>query len=188
MAATPTLSSNRFWSRVRWAVWGGAAGLLMLPAIAMQFTTEVDWTAADFIVMGLMLGAVCGAFEVGVRVARSHAYVVAVGVGAGAGFLLTWANLAVGIIGNEDNPINLIFFAVLAVGLAGVLLSRLQPQGMGRAMEVTAGAQVVACFVALLLDGAHVFVLTGVWVALWLISAQLFHKAARDQDAAAAAA
>ena len=180
----PNMSHDRFWSRVRWVVWGGAAGLLMLPAIAMRFTSEVNWDAADFIIMGLMLGAVCVAFELGLRMARSHAYVVATGIAAGAGFLLTWANLAVGIIGNEDNPINLIFFAVLAVAMGGVLLARLQAEGMARAMEVTAGAQVVACFVALLLDGAYVFVLTGIWVALWLTSAQLFHKAARDQATA----
>lgn len=183
---TTSMSHDRFWSRVRWVVWGGAVGLLMLPAIAMRFTTEVNWDAADFIVMGLMLGAVCGAFEIGLRMARSHAYVVATGIAAGAGFLLTWANLAVGIIGNEDNPINLIFVGVLLVGLSGALLARLQPRGMARAMEATAAAQLLACVVALLVDGAYVFVLTTVWVALWLTSAQLFHKAARDQAAQAA--
>lgn len=183
---TTSMSRDRFWSRVRWVVWGGAVGLLMLPAIAMRFTTEVNWDAADFIVMGLMLGAVCGAFEVGLRVARSHAYVVAVGVAAGAGFLLTWANLAVGIIGSEDNEINLIFFGVLLVGLFGAIFAQLRPRGMARAMEATAVAQVLACVVALVADGAYVFVLTTVWVALWLISAQLFHKAARDQAAQAA--
>jgi hypothetical protein len=182
---TTSMSRDRFWSRMRWVVWGAAAGLLLLPAIAMRYTTEVNWDGADFIVMGLMLGAVCGVFEVGLRMARSHAYVVATGIAAGAGFLLTWVNLAVGIIGNEDNPLNLIFVGVLLVGLFGALIARLQPRGMARAMQATAVAQLLACVVALLVDGAYVFVLTAVWVGLWLISAQLFHKAARDEAQAA---
>ena len=184
---TTRMSHDRFWSRVRWAVWGGAAGLLMLPAIAMRFTAEVNWDATDFLVMGLMLGALCGAFEVGLRVARSHAYVVATGLAAGAGFLLAWVNLAVGIIGSEDNPINLVFFGVLLVGLLGAVMARLQPGGMARAMEATAAAQLLACVVALVADGAYVFVLTTIWVMLWLTSAQLFRKAARDAAEAPAA-
>ena len=41
---------------VRWLVWGGAAALLLLPLVAMQFTEEVQWTWHDFVIMGVMLG------------------------------------------------------------------------------------------------------------------------------------
>ena len=34
-----------------------------------------------------------------------------------AAFLLIWINLAVGIIGSEDNPANLMYGAVLLLGL-----------------------------------------------------------------------
>ena len=46
------------WRILRIAGWGFAAILLLLPAIAMQFTSEVDWDARDFIVMGALIGMV----------------------------------------------------------------------------------------------------------------------------------
>lgn len=175
------IQHSPLWRRMRWVVWGGAAALLLLPGVAMQFTTEVNWTGSDFAVMGVMLGTVCLAFELAVRVARTHAYVVGAGVAVVTGFLLTWINLAVGIIGNENNPANQIFFGVLLVALLGAVLSRLQPLRLARAMEVTALAQLAAAVVTFYLEQAHVWVLTSVFAAMWLLSAQLFHKAARGQ-------
>ncbi len=178
--------NGRFWGVMRWLVWGGAACLLLLPLLAMTFFpgSGVDWTGSDFVAMGVMLGLVCIAFEVAVRVGRSNAYVVGAGIAVAAAFLMTWANLAVGIIGNEDNPANLIFFGVLAVGLVAVLWSRLEARGMARAMVITAIAQAAACVAAFVLDGAHVFVLTAVFMAMWLLAAQMFRKAAQQQAGA----
>lgn len=175
--------NGRFWGAMRWLVWGGAAALLSLPLLAMRFLPDagVNWTGSDFVVMGVMLGLVCVAFEVAVRVARSNAYVVGAGVAVAAAFLMTWANLAVGIIGSEDNPANLIFFGVLAITLLAVLWSRLEARGMARAMTIAAIAQAAACVAALVLDGAYVFVLTGVFMAMWLLAGQLFRMAARQQ-------
>ena len=42
----------------RWLMWGGLAGLLALPAVAMRFTDEVQWGPEDFLVMGIMFGTV----------------------------------------------------------------------------------------------------------------------------------
>ena len=181
MTMSTTANSHPLWRRLRWVVWGGLAALLALPLVAMQFTTEVQWTLSDFIVMGGLMGLVGIAFEVAVRVARSHAYVVAAGIAVASGFLMTWINLAVGIIGNEGNPANLMFFGVLAVGLVVVALSRLRPLGMARAMEVTALAQVLVSLITLAIGEGYIFVLTGCFVAMWLISAQLFRKAAREE-------
>jgi hypothetical protein len=181
MGTSMAMSHSPLWRGMRWVVWGGAALLLLLPLVAMRFTAEVDWTGADFLVMGTMLALVGAAFEVAVRVARSHAYVVATGVAVAAAFLMTWSNLAVGIIGDEGHPANLIFFGVLAIGLASVLFARLKPLGMARAMEATAVAQGAACIAALALDGVYVFALTLVFLAMWLVSAQLFRKAAREE-------
>lgn len=184
MASHLPIQQSPVWRRMRWIVWGGAATLLLLPLAAMQFTTEVNWTGFDFAAMGVMLGAVCLAFELAVRVARTHAYVVAAGVAVVTGFLLTWINLAVGIIGNENNPANQIFFGVLLVALFGAVLSQLQPLRLARAMEVTAVAQLAAAVVTLFLEQTHVWVLTAVFAAMWLLSAQLFRKAAREQAGA----
>ena len=183
MAANGTVGRRRLWRAVRWVVWGGAAFLLLLPLVAMQFTAEVNWTLFDFIVMGTMLGLVCGAYEVAVRVARSNVYVIAAGVAVAAAFLLTWINLAVGIIGSENNPANLMFFGVLVIGFIAVLFARLAPLGMARAMELTAVAQAVVGVIAFFTTSGQpeAYLLPGFFVAMWLISAQLFRKAAREQ-------
>ena len=54
----------RWW---RLAVWGGAALLLSLPAIAMSWFPEagVNWSGSDFVVMGVMLFIACVAVEIG---------------------------------------------------------------------------------------------------------------------------
>lgn len=164
--------------RLRPLVWGGAAALLLLPAVAMQFTDEVQWDAFDFLVMGGMLLAVCLAFEIAVRLARNNAYLVASAIAVGASFLTAWANLAVGIIGSEDNPVNDIFFGVIAVAFIGAVVSRLRPRGLAWAMVATAVAQVAACLYAWLGGYGHVFVFTAIMCGLWLGSARLFDRAA----------
>lgn len=163
---------------VRMLVWGGAACLLLLPWVAMQFDVEgVHWTLGDFVVMGAMLLAVCISYEIAARLARNNAYIVAAGIAAGAGFLMTWANLAVGIIGSENNPVNDLFFGVVAVAVAGALLVRLRSRPLAWVMVSTAVVQVGVCLYAWLAGHGHVWVFTGVMCALWLASASLFRKA-----------
>ena len=181
MTNNATMIHSRLWRGLRWGMWGGLAALLALPLVAMQFTDEVQWTLSDFMVMGGMLGMVGVAFELVVRVARGSAYVLAAGMAIATAFLMTWINLAVGIIGDEGNPANLMFFGVLLVGLVAVACSRLRPLGMARAMEVTAAAQALVCVATLVIGEGHIFVLTGFVLTMWLAAAQLFRKAARDE-------
>jgi hypothetical protein len=162
------------------AVWGGAAGLLLVPLVAMRVGTPgVHWTASDFLVMGAMLVAACGLWELGVRRSRHRAYRAAVAIAVVAGFVMTWINLAVGIIGETDNPLNLMFFGVLAIGLVGALLARFQAAGMARTLVAMAIAQAVVAVVTLAV-GEMTFVLSVFFAAAWLVSAWLFRTAARD--------
>lgn len=48
------------WRLNPWRVlgWGTAAALLLTPLIAMRFTSEVNWTASDFALAGVMIGGV----------------------------------------------------------------------------------------------------------------------------------
>lgn len=167
----------------RWSllVWGAAAGLLLLPLVAMQFTHEVAWTAFDFAVFGTMLAVACGIFELAVRLSGSFAYRAGVGVAVVAGFLLVWVNLAVGMIGDEDNPANLMFAGILAIGVIGAVVAKFRAGGMARTLVVMALAQIGAGVVALMIDGYMAFVLIGGFSVLWLISAWLFGKAAAAQ-------
>ncbi|WP_207484363.1 hypothetical protein [Arenibaculum pallidiluteum] len=175
-------------------MWAGAAVLLLLPLVAMQFTDEVDWDEADFLVFGAMLVSACGGLERAARMTSSIAYRAAMGVALAAAFILVWMNLAVGIIGSEDNPANLMFGAVLAVGIIGAAMARLRPRGMARALLATALAQSSVTVIALIAGlgstgpgwPGGILSLTGFFTALWVGSALLFRKAAREQLPAAA--
>jgi hypothetical protein len=190
-AIAGTADDDRGRRRGRWriAVWGTAACLLLLPLIAMQFTEEVNWDETDFIVMGAMLTAACGAYELAARMTGNRAYRAAAGLAIAGAFILVWMNLAVGIIGSEDNPANLMYGGVLAIAIIGAVIARFQPEGMARAMVAMALAQALVGVIALIgglgSTGANwpqvIVVLTGFFASLWLISAWLFRKAAQKR-------
>ena len=125
----------------------------------------------------------------------SNAYRAAAGVALAAAFLLMFFNVAVGVIGPEDDDANVLGFAVLAVGVIGVMTARFQPAGMARALFVTALAHVLVAVIALSAGFGDtmpdwqrkIVVLSGFFIALWLLSAWLFRKAARDHVAEAKA-
>lgn len=173
-------------SRNRWslAIWSTAALLLLLPAVAMQFTSEVNWTASDFIVMGVMLSGACGAYELLARLTSNSSYRAAVGIAIATAFLTIWVNLAVGMLGSEGNPANLLFGGVLAVGLIGAVIARFRPQGMARATAATALAQGAMTVFALVGGYPEVVLHVGFFIIPWVLSAQLFRNAARDHVAA----
>ena len=129
------------WSGWRSAGWGLAAVLLLLPALAMQFTSEVDWTMGDFIFAALLIGVVGISYELTVRVTRNWAHRGAIAAALAATFLTIWANGAVGMIGDENNPYNLLFPGVILLALAGAVVARFRPAGMAVAKGVAATVQ-----------------------------------------------
>lgn len=160
------------------------AGLLLVPLVAMRFTGEVNWTLADFVVAGALLGGTGLTYEFVASRTDRAAYRLAAGAALGTGLFLIWANLAVGLIGSENNPINLMYIGVLAVGLIGAALARLEPRGMARALLATAAAQAVVPAIALTVwnparaEGlAEVLAVNAFFVALWVGSALLFARA-----------
>jgi hypothetical protein len=172
-------AAGRRVSRWRIVPWVVAAGLLLLPAVAMRFTAQVAWGPEDFLIIGVMLFAACGAFELAARAMDNLAYRAAVGLSLVTAFLVIWVNLAVGIIGGENNPANLMFFGVVAIAGVGAAIGNFQPRGMARAMSVTAIAQAVVAVIALALGPIEAFALTAFIVVPWLIAARLFQIAAR---------
>lgn len=167
--------------------WGVAAlFLLLLPVLAMQVTTEVAWGPGDFVVAGVLLFGAGITYERLARRMDGVAYRAAVGIAVGAALLLVWTNLAVGIIGDEGDPANLMYAGVLAVGLVGALVARLQPRGMARAAFGTAVALILVAAIALSAGSGspgsgplEIVALNGFFAALFVGSALLFRKAAR---------
>jgi hypothetical protein len=107
-------------------------------------------------------------------------------------------NLAVGIIGSEDHPANMMYGGVLAVGLLGAIIARLEPRGMARTLVAMAIAQALVPVIALAVwglpitsGGLEVFGVTAFFGTMWVASALLFRQAAdpsaRGQEQARAA-
>ncbi|MDH3457911.1 MAG: hypothetical protein OER90_13815 [Gemmatimonadota bacterium] len=175
-------------SRWRIASWAAAALILLLPLVAMQFTDEVNWDVADFALFGALLIGVGVSYELAVRTTGDNAYRAAVGVALAAAFILVWVNGAVGIVGSEDNPANLMYGGVLAVGIIGAIIARFKPHGMARALFATALAQALVAVIALIAGlgsswsgPLEIVVLNGFFVALFVGSGLLFQKAARGR-------
>ena len=169
----------------RAAGWGIATALLILPMVATQFMPEVQWTTSDFIVWGIMLATVGGLFELAVRLSPLPSYRAGFGLALLGAFLVVWTNLAVGIVGSEHNPANALFFAALAVGIAGATISRLRASGMAKAMFATAIALGVAFAIALLgptdeidVPASREALGTGFFALLFVASGLLFRRAA----------
>ncbi len=119
---------------------------------------------------------------------KTTAYRIAIAIALGAAFLQIWMNLAVGIVGNEDNPVNLGFYLVVATAGACAFTARLRADGMARAMVAVAGVQaLLAAVVATAPSTARddpmgpigVLALSAGFASLWLVSAFLFHRSAR---------
>lgn len=188
---TDLVQGNGRATGIPWRIvgWGGAVDLLALPFIAMQLNAEgVDWSVSDFVFMGVLLGTIGGLLELAVRMSPNRFYRGAVGLALLGTFLVIWVNLAVGIVGSEHNPNNQLFFVALLMGIAGAIGGRGRVDGMARAAITTAVTLVLAYFIAQagvrdepmvkpVVEGVG----TSVFVLLFLGSAWLFRRAARDQ-------
>ena len=157
--------------------WGTVAALLLAPLVAMQFTSEVDWDETDFIVMGFIFGSLGLALEFMVSRSHSIAYRIASGIAVLAAFLLIWTNLAVGMIGSEDNGYNMLFGGVLAIALVGSIATRFRPTGMALATAAAGVAQIAIAVGGIPADprGAFFSAMLG---GFWLLAALLFRKSA----------
>ena len=167
-------------------------GLLLIPLIAMQFTDEVVWTLSDFMFAGILIFGTGLAYKLITRKSETQMYRMAVGLACATGFLLVWANGAVGIIGSEANPINLWFYGVPVVGLIGAFLSRFQSKEMAITLFVTAFAQAAVALTALI-GGYYqsppssimeIIGVNGFFIILWVASASMFRYAAEQNSEA----
>ena len=171
----------------RLGIWGGIiAALLMIPLIAMQFTPEVNWALTDFLIMGAILVVIASAYELIAKRSSSTMYRSAFAVGLLGAFLLFWVNGAVGIIGSEDQPANMLFASVFVVGLVGAFVARFKPRGMSRTLYAAAIVTMIVPIIALIIwpppatswaPGIFgVFLMSAFFAMLFVLSGNLFMR------------
>lgn len=187
---TATTEPNN-WRRSPWrfVLWAIPTALLITPAVAMQFTGEVQWSPFDFVFAAVLLYGATGTADLAIRKGGSMAYRLGAGLAVLVSFLLIWVNGAVGVIGDENNPLNLMFTGIIAVAAAGAVIARFKASGMARAMlaafVLTAAVAIAAPVFGWGSDEppgtAGLMMLIGGFAAMWGLSAGLFAKAARDR-------
>lgn len=76
-----------------------AALLLLIPLIAMQFTSEVNWTLSDFVVAGVLLFGTGLMLELVLRKVKQTGRRIALCAVIILALMVIWVELAVGIFG-----------------------------------------------------------------------------------------
>jgi hypothetical protein len=197
--AVEIIKENMMRNKNIWRIALVTAFLLLIPLVAMQFSDEVDWNLFDFVVAGTLLFGSGLAYELIARKGGNIAYRAAVGVAVAASLLLVWINLAVGIIGSENNPVNSLYFWVLFIGIIGATISRLRPRGMALDMFATAFALALVPVIALMIGKPQfrsmqeapgvlgVLTLNAFFVMLFVVSGLLFRHSAQAGSAKGAA-
>jgi hypothetical protein len=165
--------------------WIGAALLLMVPLVAMQFTEEVQWSPSDFLFAGILLFGSLAAFEAVARSSTSSLYRTGAGLAVFGAFLLTWANAAVGL---TDSDADGLYLAVVALGVIGAFVAQFRPMGMAYTMITMAVALAAVGLIALLTgivpehnSAVQILAITCFFAAFFVGSALLFRKAARKE-------
>ena len=188
----PIQHNDRLTSTLRLVGWTLVAGLLITPAVAMRFSEEVQWTPSDFVFAGIILIGAGVIAELAVRASGAWSYRIGAGLAVLASVLLIWINGAVGIIGSEDHPANLLYLGVVLAAFVGGVVSRFRADGLCLSMISAAVIQIVIGIVAVLRGwgvGSEnwprpVIVLSIIFALIWLASAILFRRAARAHRAA----
>ncbi|MBF9237005.1 hypothetical protein I2I05_06315 [Hymenobacter sp. BT683] len=167
----------------------GTGLLLLIPLTAKLTMAEMAWSPGDFVAAGIMLFGAGLTFALIARMGDNTLYRLGAGLGVVAGLLLVWANGAVGLVGSEDNPANVLYVAVLAVALIGAFVARFRPLGMSNAMFAASLTYVVVTAIALFVwkpTGAaaepqvalvNVLVANGIFAAFWAVAGLLFRRA-----------
>lgn len=162
----------------RLIVWAGLALLMVAPVLAMRLAQGGWGDPGDFVFLAVLFLGAGGAFELAARAPARLAYPIAGCLVIAAALLQTWLNLAVGVVGSENNPVNLLFVAVPAIVIIGAAIARFRPLGLSRVMIAAAFTQGLIFAVVLALGLGFTGPLTVLFVTCWLAASALFRKAA----------
>src|SRR5207248_1033565 len=109
--------------------------ILLIPLLGNHFIDGWNWPPGTFVVLGALLFGLGFTYELVTRKRDTIAYRAAVGIAFAAAFFLTWGNF---VQMADVTRAAAMYFAVPIVGVIGAALARLRPNGMARALFVTA--------------------------------------------------
>jgi hypothetical protein len=169
----------------------GSTLFLIIPLTGMLMNAGVNWGFFDFIFAWVFIFSAGFTYKYIASKKSNAKYKAALGIAVFISLFIVWSNLAVGIIGSEDNPVNIIYFVMLFAVIIGGVTVKFQPKGLSILMFATAAAHGLIPFIAIVLIGAeniehftsemttqigiHLFI-----IMLWIISGLLFRFSADD--------
>lgn len=159
--------------------------LLLLPITGQLTVDGWNWSWHDFVFAWVVFTFATWFFRLLVtRPMANFAYKLGVTLAVLTGFFITWTNLAVQIIGDE-NPGNLLYMLTILGGFIGVGVSRFQPTALAKVAFGMAAALLVIPVISVLLWPADfnpgypkVQVLSSCCAAMFIASGLLFRRAA----------
>lgn len=157
----------------------GALAALMAPLVASQIVEGWNWNPGAFVFVYVLFFATGMAYALVARRMGAWSYKAGVGLALVTGFVLGWSNMV--HVADSENPANLVYYSVLALGAVGALLARLEARGLARTLFAMA---VTLALIALILpSGAppdmsrRMAIGHGVEVVLFTASGLLFRHA-----------
>lgn len=169
--------------------------LLLIPITGSLTVEGWNWTWHDFLFAWVVFTFTTFFYRfLATRPMANFAYRLGAGLAVLAGFLITWINLAVQIIG-DDNPGNGLYLLTILGGFLGVGLSRFRPARLALVAFAMAAVLVLIPLVAVLLwpgdfspGYPKVQLLSSGFAAMFVASGLLFRRATGQQPNAPAEA
>ncbi len=165
--------------------WGGIAALLALAWVLQSMTGSPEWTMSDYVVAAGLLAVPLVIYELAQRKSPLWSYRAGAALGLCASAMLVWINGAVGIIGSEDNPANLMYAGVLVIALSGAFVARFEAEGLVRTMRAAALGHVVITLIAIAggmglpsTGPLKLIAINAFFIAFWWTASMLFSMAA----------
>lgn len=159
----------------------GALAVWMVPLVASRVVDGWNWPPGAFVIVYLLFFGTGLLYAVIARRMGAWSYKAGVGVALLAGFALGWSNMV--HVADSENPANLLYYGVLAVGGVGAWLARLEARALARTLFVMAAT--LALIALMLPSGApprlarNMAVSHGVLVVLFTASGLLFRHASQ---------
>ena len=138
-----------------------------------------NWSPGTFVFVYVLFFGTGLAYTLIAGRTGAWAYKAGVGLALVAGFALGWSNMV--HVADSENPANLVYYSVLAVGGVGAWLARLEARGLARTLFAMAAT--LALIAVMLPSGAPPYLARnmaighGVFVALFTASGLLFRHA-----------
>ena len=160
----------------------GALAVLMVPLVASRVVKGWNWSAGSFVFVYVLFFATGMVYALIARKMGVWSYKAGVGVALVAGFALGWSNMV--HVADSENPANLVYYSVLAVGAVGFWLARLEARGLARTLFAMAAT--LALIAVMLPSGAPPYLARnmaighGVFVAMLIASGLLFRHASLE--------